>query len=436
MPMELLTAPSSSSSLVTIKMRISIVSFAIAPLVAYVLWELHARRARKVSTVQNKSSNPAACREILACNGYGCSGKNTIPAVESRAGPNQRLVKAFNIHNAFTTTDDQYRKSFTSEAASKMSALKEEDWKRIADHAETLVQHGLGGKQCCLDSFVRSLSLKITLHTLFQLDPLSMNDKSIEEITSSINDLWVESKKSVEPSAPMKDKLGRALARFFPNTEFSGQENPLNFILPAYETLWRVVLSCFIEIAFREGALPDWQLELVRFLEKPTKDKLKIASDDTSISVESIVNEALRLYPSTKSVYRDFRTETKKTTDVVIADIEKCHRIPSIWGVNADKFDPSRWKNLEAQTTEAKEAKEAFMPFGYGKFICPAKPVYGPMIIAVLVAALAKHITAEQWTLELYRAGSKAGHELRGSEALIADRKSYERIMIRNKETA
>ena len=76
------------------------------------------------------------------------------------------------------------------------------------------------------------------------------------------------------------------------------------------------------------------------------------------------------------------------------------------------------------------------MPFGYGKFICPAKPVYGPMIIAVLVAALAKHITAEQWTLELYRAGSKTGHELRGSEALIADRKSYERIMIRNKETA
>ena len=76
------------------------------------------------------------------------------------------------------------------------------------------------------------------------------------------------------------------------------------------------------------------------------------------------------------------------------------------------------------------------MPFGYGKFTCPAKSVYGPMIIAVLVAALAKHIAAEQWTLELYRAGSEAGHELRGSEALIADRKSYEKIMIRSKETA
>ena len=427
MPIELLTASP------TAKMRTTIISFAIGSLVAYIFWKLHARRGRTIPTVQNKFSNPKACREILACSGYASGERNTVPAVESRAGPNQRLVKAFNIDNAFTTKDDQYRKSFTSKAASKMSALTEEDWKRIADHAEAFVLRGLGGKQCCLDSFVRSLSLKITLHTLFQLDPMMMEDETIEEITTSINDLWVESKKSVEPSAPMKNKLKRALAQFFPDGEFSGQENPLNFILPAYETLWRVVLSCFIEVVFREGALPNWQLELVRFLEKPTKDKLKSTSDDTSISVEFIVNEALRLYPSTKSVYRDFRMGTKKTTDVIIADIEKCHRIPSIWGANADKFDPSRWKNLEAQTKESKEAKEAFMPFGYGKFICPAKPVYGPMIIAVLVAALAKNITAEQWTLELYRAGSKAWQELMGSEALIADRKSYERIMIRNK---
>lgn len=57
------------------------------------------------------------------------------------------------------------------------------------------------------------------------------------------------------------------------------------------------------------------------------------------------------------------------------------------------------------------------------------------MITAVLVAALAKHVTAEKWTPELYRAGSETGHELRGNEALIADRKTYEKMMIRNKKT-
>ena len=423
---ELPTAPLSSSNLISNRMRTVIVSFAIAPLVAYVLWKLHARRIRNISTVHHKFSNPKACMEILNCIGYASGDRNTIPAVESRARPNQRLVKAFNIDNAFTTKDDEDRKSFTHEARTKLSEIKEADWKRIAGHADALLQHGLGRKQCCLDSLVRSMSFKITLHTLFELDPMKMEDEFIEAITSSINDLWVESKNLVEPSAPTKKKLREALARFFPNTEFSGQGNPLNFILPAYETLWRVVLSCFIEVVFREGALPGWKLELVRFIEDPTPDKLNSASHDTSVPVGFIINEALRLYPSTKSVYREFRMETKRNTDIVIADIEKCHRIPSLWDTNADRFDPSRWKNLKD------EARKAFMPFGYSKFTCPAKSVYGPMIIAVLVAALAKHITPEEWTLELYRAGSEAGHELRGNEALIADRKTYGKMMIRN----
>ena len=430
MPTALLTAPLSSPNLIIIKMRTFIVSFAIAPLVAYVLWKLHVRRARTIPTVQNKLSDPAACREILACSGYASGDRNTIPAVESRAGPNQRLVKAFDIDNPFTTKDDEKRKSFTAEARAKLSTVKEEDWKRIAGHADAILQHGLRGKQCCLDSLVRSISLKITLHTMFKLDPMNMKDESIEEITSSINDLWVESKEQGEPSASTKNKLTRALAGIFPDVELSGKENPLNFILPAYETLWRVVLSGFIEVVFRDGALPDWKSELVRFLAEPTKGKLKSASNDTSVSVESIINEALRLYPSTKSVYREFRMESKKTTDIVVADIEKCHRLPSIWGINADKFDPSRWKNMEAK------AWEAFMPFGYVKFTCPAKSTYGPMVIAVLVAALAKNITTEKWTLELYRAGSEVGDELRGDEALIADRKTYEKIIIRENETA
>ena len=49
------------------------------------------------------------------------------------------------------------------------------------------------------------------------------------------------------------------------------------------------------------------------------------------------------------------------------------------------------------------------MPFGNLNFKSPAKRVYGPRMIAVLVAALAKHVTAEKWTFELYRAGSETG---------------------------
>ena len=117
---------------------------------------------------------------------------------------------------------------------------------------------------------------------------------------------------------------------------------------------------------------------------------LKSASYNTAAPVEFVIKEAHRLYPPTKSVYREFRMETNRTTDVVIADIESCRRIPSIWGINADRVDASRWKNLRA------EVKEAFMPFGNAKITYPAKRVHGPMTIAVLVAALAGHVIAEK----------------------------------------
>ena len=124
----------------------------------------------------------------------------------------------------FTTKNDEYRKLFTDEARVKLAALKEADWKRIAGYANAILQYGLMEKQCCLDSLIRSMSLKITLHTLFTLDPMDMDDKFIGDITSSINDLWVEFKASVAPSALTKKNLRQSLARFFPTQYSAGKE--------------------------------------------------------------------------------------------------------------------------------------------------------------------------------------------------------------------
>ena len=41
----------------------------------------------------------------------------------------------------------------------------------------------------------------------------------------------------------------------FPDWDKSSKENPLNLILPGYETLWRVVLRCFIEVTARSHGL-------------------------------------------------------------------------------------------------------------------------------------------------------------------------------------
>ena len=66
--------------------------------------------------------------------------------------------------------------------------------------------------------------------------------------------------------------------------------------------MWRVALFCFIEITFRHSARIQWTQILADFLTDPTKARFE--ERGRGVSVADIVNEALRLYPPTKRVYR------------------------------------------------------------------------------------------------------------------------------------
>ena len=68
------------------------------------------------------------------------------------------------------------------------------------------------------------------------------------------------------------------------------------------------------------------------------------------------------------------------------------------------------------------------MPFGGSTFVCPAKQDFGPRRIRVIVAALAAHITAYDYKLELCVGGPDGGEELSREEPLISDRNGYEWI--------
>lgn len=73
-------------------------------------------RTRSVSR-QVIRSDPAACAQILACTGYNNTGAiNLYSHVKSRAIPNERLVRAFEIDNSFTTSEAKRRMEFNSEA--------------------------------------------------------------------------------------------------------------------------------------------------------------------------------------------------------------------------------------------------------------------------------------------------------------------------------
>ena len=284
-----------------------------------------------------------------------------------------------------------------------------------------------------LDSLVRSVCLKIILHVLFNKNPLELDNKSIVTITESINTLWIQSKGKYLPSEADKDALQKALKKFFPAMDTSNKrESPLNLIIPSYETLWRVVLAGFIQVTFVRGASPTWTSALERFFATPTIAARKEFVQDpegSPVSVDHLVKETLRLYPSVKRVQRELHMEDRPEPERVAADIEACQRNQALWGADAQSFVPSRWN------TASNEAQSSYMAFGVSPFVCPAKGEFGPMMIGILVAAFTHHVSSEEWqfksgegSLDVFQRGLDKA--LGGEEPLASDRSTYDGIRI------
>ena len=289
------------------------------------------------------------------------------------------------------------------------------------------------------------MCLDVILHVLYKkkdLPWLEMDGESISTIAKKINSLWIESKARKTPAksdkhkveqalAEIKNDLQNALANVIPRWDGNDRrENPPNLILRAYETLWRVVLSGFLQVTFVKGVHPGFRSILAQFLANPTvaaKDKIAHGAEEPEVCVGHIVAEALRLCPSVKRVYRQFRLDNKTGPEDVAADVQSCQRNKTIWGEDADRYDPSRWNDL------GDEAKDSYMAFGVKPFLCPAKPVFGPMMIGILVAAFAGQVSTDSWYLALNDSslGDTQRHynkALNGEEPLVSDRSTYEGI--------
>lgn len=378
-------------------------------------------------------SDPIHCSQILACSSFNNVG-NRVGRLESRASPNQRLVEAFGINNAFTTTDGKYARAFKTAAIAKIK-MDDNDWKRIAAFAEHFILESVanpkpGYLDTSLDSLVQSIALRLALHVLFHLDPLELDKDVIKTLAEAINDCWVKSKCSAPEAARnlrnSKATLDDALSKLFPDfgPDSSSQDNPLNYILPAYETLWRIVLFCYIEVSFRQhrkAETAEWRKVLGEFVQDPTQaafEKSVTTETGPSVSVSHIVNEGLRLYPPTRRIHRFYHLNGLLCKpEILAADIEKMQRDPGIWK-DPLTFKPSRWFDI------GEEARSAFMPFGNKPFVCPAQKEFGPRMIGILVAALAAHIDAEGLVL-WYHGHCGSGSAVFDAQEIYTDRDIY-----------
>lgn len=348
------------------------------------------------SNSNKRFKDPANCERIRECRGI-YDETNLIPPQQARALPNRRISEVFHLENAFTAMDNSDYKEFRKVAASRIK-ITSDKWIHVAEFSKTLVRNNVASENqrgFQLLSLVQNLSLKISLYILFDKNPLQLDNTHVSSIAYAINELWEESKHRI-PSKHiqlLQESLQKAILGIFPGQSLAPQDTPMGLIIPAYETLWRVVLRLFLEVSFRNpDAAPGWRQSLNIYLTDQTKFRSRLNAQ--SIPPSFLVDEALRLYPPTRRLYRTFQLGPNSETTTVSADVEACQRIPDIWGPRSLEFFPQRWENV------SEEARKTFTPFGGKTFTCPAKQEFGPRVIGVLVAALAEYITEENWDIE------------------------------------
>ncbi|RAL08921.1 uncharacterized protein BO97DRAFT_459915 [Aspergillus homomorphus CBS 101889] len=371
-------------------------------------------------------SNQQGHRRILNKHFEGL--KNHLSQQQSRIRANGRLRVSFGIENAFTTPDEQYANQFVKQAR-KLTSLKAEEWVELAETLRSIA-HSLisisakSERGLHLASLIQSTSLRAILITLLkvQLDTIPDVESHIVLLANRINDVWQTSKTETNlVDFARNDELQAPLSAIFPEYDITDpRKNPLCWILPGFETAWRINLRMLLELQFNAGNdRPKWRETMIAFMRKPTKAQFE-DRQTSEVSAKDLVAEALRLYPPTKRIYRAFEWEEDGDTklDTFAADVEECHLSNEIWGLDALRYNPLRWKTL----TDAQ--KEAYLPFGGAPYECPAKAVFGPRMIGLVVGA----------TLEaMQRKGSwrSSGMDMFRGERLMNDRASYEEMYLR-----
>ena len=344
------------------------------------------------------TASAAECREVIKSGTPPTASKNTLSALEARARPNQRLKLAFGIQSCFTSSNEKSCKGFRTQVA-KLLYVEESEWVNFASIARETAKKALDvqGDTTSLFRVVQLLTLKTMMRVLWpDRDPKQSTNEQISTLAHEVNLQWLRSKECNADDDPtwLFDKqtsLKDAVKAVFPDwDETDSEHNPCNLILPGYETMWRVALPCFVEVKARNHhQAVSWKRSMDSFCKKPTKQQLEapMVRYATKVAAVHIAKEALRLYPPTRRIYREYRSDDGQKTNVS-ADIEAMQRDSSIWKDRQLVFVPERWIGLE----EGHDS--GYMPFGASPFNCPAKryknvPMpFGLSMVALLVGVL------------------------------------------------
>lgn len=313
--------------------------------------------------------------------------------LRARAAPNQRLVHAFGLTNTFVSGDTKVHKTFTAGAKALIAGAgtgeRDHTWWAVALSAEATAHQFLPVQQNVeFATYVQCVTFAVVLSTLFHTDLDALRYGDVAYVTNIINQRWSDSK--IKDAAAMRqdDSLRQMITHIDRWIVDRDQyPNPLNFILPAYETMWRVVaVTVGYVYRCRDNTLHN---AVVEFGRDPSEESFQAFAEDGQPSMQAIVFEVLRLHPPTRHIARaSIESESWWNAFIApaikIADIETVH-LSDAYGENTSKFDPMRFHPSRMS------GRPELYSFGYGRLKCVAA-AWAPMAAAVIVAKVVAQI--------------------------------------------
>ena len=344
---------------------------------------------------------------------------SVVVLLKERAEANQRLVRAFHISNTFVSSDPDVHKTFVAQAQHLIKTAQCYGWAHFQAIAIDAVQwqlsqnhddHHLFSPQSNsfkFDSFVQNVTLIVVLVGILQVDkPIqSFSYKDVTLVASRITTLWASSKKSDPIPPALLEELTTHLRRLV--VDEAQSPNPLDFVIPTWETLWRVVATTIahsysdkeIRKAFKEfNTCPS---------DHSFRGGDQASEADVSVSVKAVVSEAMRLHPPSKHIGRSkspmwwprFLGKWIQPGIVTVkrtADVEKLLRCNMIWGPDADEFKPSRHSPHLIRPDQIQALK---FGFGYGPLRCIATS-WAPTAAGVISGAILDELDISGYILE------------------------------------
>ncbi|KAH9059235.1 cytochrome P450 [Lactarius vividus] len=344
-------------------------------------------------------------------------GSSISELLQARARPNTRLVHSFGLQNTFVSADSMVHKQFVTRAREILS----QHTRYLLDFPEVIRGIAAGSALRLRSSprqpsipfaiFIQVVTLRVVVLSLLGGNIPEDSDDGTVFVVEAINELWTLSKKYHDGAAPpqvatLLESVNTYLRTWIPER----YERPLDFAIPAYETMWRAVAVTIARAIHDRGACGAFSA----FLQSPLEDEF-VRFEDARPSVEAFICEVLRLHPPSGRLTRavpagrgfQFPLWAHATTHV--ANIEALHQDTEIWGSDAGVFDPMRFH----QSRLSHGQKQAFMPFGYGRLRCVAFKE-APQFAAVVAAAVLEMVSSPEAEYRLVcgeRIGRREGWE-------------------------